>query len=195
MTISAPPTPFPILTTARLRLEPVDDRHHDGLRRLNSIPAVMRFISGRPETADETLATIARVKAAWQTFGYSWWAFIDRESGELIGAGCIQHLARDPANPLEIGWRLLPSKWGQGYASEAARAMAAFAFETLGTQQLLAVCDPDNAASAKVMQRLGMHYRGVERWYDIETSVYVMEREQWHADRSGARESRVPVRR
>ena len=189
MTTSAHLPPYPILHTARLRLEPVDDCHFDGLRRLNSRPEVMRYISGRPETAEETAATIARVKAAWRSFGYSWWAFIDRASGELIGAGCIQHLAREPANPLEIGWRLLPSTWGQGYASEAARAMAGFAFEVLAVPTLLAVCDQDNLASAKVMQRLGMHYRGIERWYDIDTTVYAMAREQWQpgAAEAGAR--------
>lgn len=179
MTPPSPVSDFPVLTTARLRLEPLDDRHLEGMRRLNSTPEVMRFISGRPETHDETLAIIARVKAAWQAHGYSWWAFIDRASGELIGAGCIQHLARDPANPLEIGWRLLPSMWGQGYASEAAHAMACFAFEVLAVDRLLAVCNQDNLASAKVMQRLGMTYRGIERWYDIDTAAYVMEREQW----------------
>ncbi|MDB5962834.1 MAG: guanosine monophosphate synthetase [Massilia sp.] len=172
---------FPVLTTARLRLEPLDDQHLDGFHRLNSIAEVMRFISGRPETVEETRAGIARVKAAWHTFGYSWWAFIDRQTGELIGAGCIQHLAKDAANPLELGWRLLPAMWGKGLASEAAQAMAAYAFETLAAPQLVAVCGPDNTASAKVMQRLGMRYRGIERWYDTDTAVYVIERSTWNA--------------
>jgi RimJ/RimL family protein N-acetyltransferase len=177
---------FPVLTTARLRLEPLDERHFDGLRRLNSIPEVMRFISGRPETPEETLASIARVKAAWHTFGYSWWAFIERETGELIGAGCLQHLGKDGANPLELGWRLLPSMWGKGLASEAAQAMAAYAFETLAAPRLTAVCDPDNTASAKVMQRLGMRYRGVERWYDTNVAVYATGRAEWAAGRAPA---------
>ncbi|WP_426193885.1 GNAT family N-acetyltransferase [Massilia sp. DWR3-1-1] len=181
MTSADPSTPFPVLRTARLRLEPLDDCHYDGLQHLNSMPEVMRYISGRPETAAETVAIIARVKDNWRTFGYGWWAFIDHASGQLIGAGCIQHLARDAANPLEIGWRLLPATWGQGYASEAARAMAGHAFEVLRVPRLLAVCNQDNSASARVMQRLGMSYRGIERWYDIDTSVYAIEREAWLA--------------
>lgn len=171
-----------ILTTPRLLLQPIDDHHLTGLRELNSDPQVMRYITGRPETPDETLTMIARVKARWLEWGYSWWALIDRETGRLVGAGCIQHMQRDAANPLEIGWRLRPDVWGKGYASEAARAMAGFAFEVLAVPQLLAVCHQENSDSARVMQRLGMRYRGVERWYDTDTAVYVMERDEWLAE-------------
>ena len=70
----------------------------------------------------------------------------------------------DPANPHEVGWRLRQDRWGQGYASEAARALATFAFERLNAPLLCAVCKPENADSAQVMTRLGMSYRGLERW-------------------------------
>lgn len=168
-----------LLTTPRLRLEPMNDAHADGLFLLNSDPAVMRYISGRPETREETLAMIERVKARWVEWGFSWWSFIELSTGEIIGAGCIQYLGRDPANPLEIGWRLRPDRWGQGHASEAAQAMAAFAFETVKTPLLCAVCDPDNTGSARVMQRLGMAYRGVERWYEADCATYQMTRDEW----------------
>ena len=170
-----------ILYTERLRLEPLDEAHLDGLHRLNSDPQVMRYITGRSETRDETAQMIQRVKARWAELGHSWWAFIEPASGEVIGMGCVQHLGRDLANPLEIGWRLLPEHWGRGYASEAARHMAAFAFDRLGAPLLCAVCQQENHASAKVMQRLGMRYRGVERWYDMDCSVYEISRDAWLA--------------
>jgi RimJ/RimL family protein N-acetyltransferase len=135
---------MPILDSARLRFEPMQDAHYDGLRRLNSDPLVMRFISGQPETPDDTHAAIARVKARWETLGYAWWSLIERDSGELIGAGCIQHLGHDTSNPHEIGWRLRPDRWGQGYAIEAAERMARFAFDDLGVPLLCAICDPEN---------------------------------------------------
>jgi RimJ/RimL family protein N-acetyltransferase len=169
------------LTTSRLLLQPFSDAHFAGLRTLNTDPQVMRFITGRPETEEETHALIARVKTAWSAHGYSWWAFIERATGKLIGSGCIQNLERVSANPLEIGWRLHPDAWGKGYASEAARGMADFAFEVLLAPQLCAVCHQDNADSAKVMQRLGMHYRGIERWYNTDTMVYSMTRAEWAA--------------
>ncbi|HYP30622.1 MAG TPA: GNAT family N-acetyltransferase, partial [Burkholderiaceae bacterium] len=68
-----------ILTTARLRLEPMADAHLDGLNALNADPEVMRYISGQPETRAETQAIIERVKARWADVGYSWWTFFERD--------------------------------------------------------------------------------------------------------------------
>lgn len=101
-----------VLGTARLRLEPICPAHYEGLRVLNADPAVQRYIAGRPETPAETAAMIERVQGRWKQFGYSWWSFIELETGELVGAGCIQHLGHDPANEHEIGWRLRPDCWG-----------------------------------------------------------------------------------
>ena len=71
-----------------------------------------------------------RVQARWAEHGFSWWSFFDRDSGEIVGAGCIQHLARIVTEPLEIGWRLRTDQWGKGLANEAAHAMGDFAFRT-----------------------------------------------------------------
>jgi RimJ/RimL family protein N-acetyltransferase len=170
-----------ILTTARLRLVPMADDHFDGLFAMNSDAEVMRYITGKPDTPEDTRAMIERVKARWVEWGYSWWSFFEIETGMIVGAGCIQHLGRDAANPLETGWRLRRDRWGQGYASEAAQAMAAFAFETLQAPLLTAVCDPLNTGSSHVMEKLGMHYRGIEHWYDTEVATYEMTAAQWQA--------------
>ena len=169
------------LITDRLRLEPFDDHHFDGLQAMNRLPEVMRYLSGQPETPEQTRAAIDLVKGRWTQYGFSWWAFIDKETGRVIGAGCIQYLGRDPANPHEIGWRLVPDKWGQGLASEAARAMAAWAFDTLEAPLLVAVCKPENRDSEKVMARLGMRYCGEETWYGSPHAAWELTRAAWLA--------------
>lgn len=174
-----------ILITPRLRLEPQTDEHLERLFAINSDPEVMRYITGKPDTREDTQAMIDRVKARWAEFGYSWWSFFERATGELIGTGCVQHLGRDAKNPLELGWRLRRDKWHQGFASEAAERMARFAFEDLKAPLLCAVCDPANTGSARVMERLGMQYRANERWYDMECAVYDMSAADW-AGRSPA---------
>jgi len=176
-----------ILTTQRLRLEPFDDAHVEGLNALNADPEVMRYISGRPETLDETVAMVQRVKARWREFGYAWWSFFEAASGELVGAGCIQNLRRttstspDPACPLEIGWRLRRDRWHQGLATEAALAMADFAFRRLAAGELYAVCMPDNAASAAVMKRLGMKHLGLDTWYGQSLATWRITAGEWSA--------------
>jgi len=173
-----------VLTTARPRLEPFADAHLEGLHAMNADPEVMRYITGQPETREQTLEAIERVKARWAQWGFSWWSFIELGSGALVGAGCIQHLGRDPANPLEIGWRIRRDRWRQGLAFEAALCMASFAFETIGAPLLCAVCRPENVASSSLMKRLGMRYRGTEQWYEMESAVYEMTRREWEAQRA-----------
>ena len=173
-----------VLTTDRLRLEPFHERHADGLHAMNTDPDVMRYLFARPQTPADTLESIQRVQARWQRWGTSWWSFVELTSGAVVGAGCIQHLRRDgeepdPACPLEIGWRLRHDRWRQGLASEAAVAMAGFAFEVLSAPLLYAVCDPANHASAAVMKRLGMRYRGIERWYAVDVVTYAISRATW----------------
>lgn len=138
------------LNTFRLKLVPFADDHLDGLNNLNSDPEVMRYISGRPETREETVAFIERVKQRWTEFGYSWWSFIDKESGG----------------------RLRRDYWNRGLATEAAHAIAGFAFNTIQADEIYAVCHPDNLASAKVMKRLGMQYAGLQTWYGKNVVTY-----------------------
>ena len=175
-----------ILTTRRLRLEPFDLTHVEGLNVINSDPEVMRYLTGRPETLDETIAVVERVKTRWAEYGFSWWTFIEQVSGEIVGAGCIQHLrksgsAPDPACPLEVGWRLRRDRWRQGLATEAAAAMTDFAFDTLRTEALCAVCRPENTASVSVMKRFGMRYRGIEIWYDAEMATSEITVDEWRS--------------
>ena len=166
--------PMTTLHTARLRLEPFAESHLTGLHEMNAQPEVMRYITGQPETKEQTAAMIARARRCWAAWGTSWWALIELASGRVAGAGCIQYLRKDATlpddldslrtNPLEIGWRLRPDYWHKGLASEAAARMAAFAFEDLAAAELVAVRHPDNIDSARVMDRLGMRFRGLEAW-------------------------------
>lgn len=164
------------LETARLRLEPFELAHFDGLRAMENDPEIMRYISnGKVKTPEETRETIARVKLRWQQYGFSWWAMREKQSGEVVGAACLQHLANQDGAPLEIGWRLNANHHGKGYATEAAQAIIQFAVEQVGVRYLVAVADPENRASHKVMQRLGMTYKGIEQHYDVPCVVYELQ--------------------
>lgn len=172
-----------------MRLEPIRLQHLDGLCSMNGNIEVMRYISGQTEAREETEASIAHIQRCWTAWGTSWWAFIELAGGRVAGAGCIQYARREaerPAdlasvrsNPLEIGWRLHPDFWHQGLASEAAARMAAFAFDSFAAPEVIAIRHLDNAASARVMNRLGMRYRGLEVWYGEMGPTYVLSREDW----------------
>jgi RimJ/RimL family protein N-acetyltransferase len=184
-----------ILQTSRLRLEPMAHRHLDGLFAMNQLPEVMRYISGETESREQTAAWISRVQRCWAAWGTSWWVYLEHGSGRIVGAGCVQYARRElelpqdldtlRRNPLEIGWRLHPDSWGQGLASEAALRMATFAFDELAAPELIAVRHPDNAASGRVMDRLGLRPRGIETWYGQPLATYAISREDWRLTRPG----------
>ena len=186
-----------ILHTKRLRLEPFDESHLDGLNAMNSLPEVVRHVGGQTESREQTAAVIARVRRCWAAWGTSWWALVELETSRIAGAGCIQYLRRDAAppedlhsltaNPMEIGWRLHPDFWRRGLATEAAQRMAAFAFDTFPIQELVAVRAPENLDSGRVMDRLGMSFRGLEPWYGTTVAVHVISRSEWQCRRAGAR--------
>ncbi len=167
------------IETERLFLTPFSPDHLEGLHVLDRDPAVMRYIgSGATKTLDETREGIARAQARWAEFGFGWWAVFPRASQDLIGVACIQHVANDPANPIEVGWRLRPDQQGRGYASEAGRAALEFGFRVTQADEIIAVCYPENTASQNVMRRIGMTKRGIERHYDTDCMTYAIGREQ-----------------
>jgi RimJ/RimL family protein N-acetyltransferase len=166
---------------------------------MNSLPEVMRYVGGQIETREQTASVIARVKRCWSAWGTSWWALIETKSERVAGAGCIQYLRRDASppedleslkgNPVEIGWRLHPDFWRQGLASEAARCMAAFAFDRFPIEELLAVRHPDNVDSGRVMDRLGMRQRGLESWYGTTVATHVISRGEWQRNLAAENEA------
>lgn len=116
-------------------------------------------------------------------------AMLLRESGTLIGS-CGVRRKPDDDGEADIGFELSPEHWGLGYATEAATAMAAFAFRDLGLRRLSSWCIAENAASARVLEKLGMsregrlavaeHFKG----RDWDTLLYGMSRERWEQGRS-----------
>lgn len=114
-------------------------------------PQVMRYIGG-PYSRDELVARLAREVENDATYGVQYWpVFIE---GEF--AGCCGLKPHDPELRLfEIGFQFLPERWGGGYASEAARAVLAYAFDVLGIQGLFAGHHPENDASRRLLMRLG----------------------------------------
>ena len=111
-------------------------------------------------TADEARGEAQRIRDALLQRGWGFWAL--EIPGQLKFAGCVGLLVPTyeahflPA--VEIGWRLSREAWGHGYAREAASAAAEFAFKELDLDEIVAITIPDNTASRRVMERIGMRH-------------------------------------
>jgi ribosomal-protein-alanine N-acetyltransferase len=79
-------------------------------------------------------------------------AAVDRASGDVVGLGAL-FVRREDVAEMELGYSLRRRSWGQGWASELLRTLEAFAFETFHAHRVVAVVDPVNVASVRVLER------------------------------------------
>ena len=93
--------------------------------------------------------------------GFSKWGVKERASGVLVGDCGMQLLEGGP--DVELGYHFRPSVWGRGYATEAAGACLAEAFTKLGIDRVIAIVEPGNAASVRVLEKIGMRPAGERR--------------------------------
>lgn len=99
------------------------------------------------------------------------WAIERKDDAQVIGGAVL--LPLPPGNEdLEIGWALRPDVWGSGYATEAASALARWAFDT-GRDEIFAVARPKNSRGGAVARRIGMEWVGeTEKYYDLRLQVF-----------------------
>ena len=141
----------PILTTGRLTLRGWREEDLAPYAAMTADPEVMRFMGGPLDRMD-TWRQMAVFAGHWVLRGYGLWV-VERD-GELIGrVGLLRH---EGWPGLEVGWLLARAAWGQGYATEAAQASMEYTWRELGAAELISLIAPDNHASARVAERLGM---------------------------------------
>jgi ribosomal-protein-alanine N-acetyltransferase len=133
---------------------------------------VMRFLgTGLPDQLIEDVAArIQRFLAHQELHGFGLWPMIEKKCGAMVGVCGLKHL--DDGPEIEVGYHLAREAWGKGFASEAARAVLQYGYETLKIPHIVAVIHPDNIGSQRVMGRIGMRYVRMGRYYNKDVMVY-----------------------
>ena len=148
----------PPLHTSRLVLRRWTEEDRAPFADLNADPEVARWLAGAIDRAASD-ALVERCEAAWERDGFGLFAVGVVDGPPFIGFVGLAVPGFDaPFMPaVEIGWRLARSSWGNGYATEGATAVLAFAFDEVGLDELVSFTADENRASRAVMERLGMH--------------------------------------
>lgn len=149
--------------TPRLLLRPIASGDAEAIfQSYAQDPDVVRFVSFRPHrSVGDTAAFIAGCLAAPPQRERTY-VLIEQKANTLIGSF---HLRRRDVHRLDCGYALAKPWWGRGLMTEALSAVAAWAMGQETIWRLGAVCDVDNLASARVMEKSGMHREGIlRRW-------------------------------
>lgn len=174
--------PVPI-TTPRLELRPFVDSDAEGIVSVLTNPQATRFIGG-PLSAQDAAKSFTRMAEAFRERGWGTLAVVPTGRACCIGYCGVRPLVQ--TTDVEIAFALDPGCWNMGYATEAARACIDSAFLTLGLGSIVGTVYPENAASCRVLEKLGLTPRGrvFGNWPNNYALLFRVERAKWDADRN-----------
>lgn len=157
-----------MIETPRLRLRrfrPADAAPYAAIR---ARPAVMRFMPGGEARCATAATDAARLVAEWAESGP--WAVEDRATGALLGHAGLRDLGAE----WEVLYLLDEAAWGRGLATEAACAARDHGFGVLGLPALVGYCLPGNAASRRVLEKLGMRAEGTRHVFGVDALRFAL---------------------
>ena len=129
-------------------------------------PETMRYLSknGDVWTREQVLERVERGARFCSEHGMTFWTVVEKETGTVIGQGGLVPIAFN-GDEIELGYRFGKDHWGKGYATEVAQASAAYGFEKLGLDRIVAVSFPGNTASRNVLTKAGFDELGESALY------------------------------
>lgn len=165
----------PELQTDRLtlRCHAIDD--FDDSLAMWSDPAVVRYIGGRPSSAEDVWSRLLRYVGLWPALGYGYWVVTERDSGRFVGEVGLADFRRDISPPIdspESGWALAPWAYGRGFATEALAAALSWSDTNLSTPRTLCMISDGNLASIRLAEKLGYSLMARTEYKGTPTTLY-----------------------
>jgi RimJ/RimL family protein N-acetyltransferase len=159
-----------VLETQRLLIRKWEDDDAAAVADIYLKPEVMKFIPGGVWSPERTARVLARMRELDVEQGFGFYPVVVKSLGTIIGHCGLGHLEQTPE--IEVAYVLDSPYWGQGYASEAARAMLSHGFSSLNMSRVVAIAFPENVRSIGVMRSIGMTPLGLARHFGIEMIKY-----------------------
>jgi RimJ/RimL family protein N-acetyltransferase len=170
----------PDIETERLLLRgPTNDDLPSWVACIWADPEVMRYMPRMGETPPDefgqgVLTFFTGVRDRQQVGA---WAITDKADGRFMGHCMLTY--REAFSQHELGYALGKAFWGQGYATEAARAVARYGFEQANLDRIFAVVVPENTPSWRILERLGFVYEKDVTHYNLPLAYYALRRERF----------------
>lgn len=171
----------PTLETERLILRPPVAADFEPWAAFSADEEAARFIGGVQSRAG-TWRVLCSVTGAWLIRGFSMFSVIEKSTGEWVGRLGPWQPEGWPGT--EVGWGVVRSRWGKGYATEGAIAATDWAFRELGWDEVIHTIEPENTPSQAVAKRMGstiLRQARLPSPIDVDVDVWGQTREQWLA--------------
>jgi RimJ/RimL family protein N-acetyltransferase len=166
--------PIPTIVTPNVTLRPFNPDDAELMHRILAGKDVLRYFPGtNAPTLEQVQRMIESVLKHWEEKGYGLWAVELRENGDLIGR-CGLQLIADTAE-VEIDFIIDRQYWGRGLATEAGKAGLKFGFEELGLVSVVGIVHPENLASQRVLEKLGMQFVEATEYFGMACYRYLAE--------------------
>ena len=152
-----------VLETERLSLRKLNLDDAGFIVELLNEPAFVRFIGDRNiKTLEDARAYLTKGPlTSYERFGFGLWLAQLKASGEALGmCGLVK---RESLADIDIGYAFFERFWLKGYASESAAAVKTYGMQVLGIKRLVAIADPDNIGSIRVLEKIGLKYERLIR--------------------------------
>jgi RimJ/RimL family protein N-acetyltransferase len=171
----------PTLETDRLRMRAFRRSDIEDYAAMNADPEVMRFRDGTWDRG-RSWRHLAFLVGHWHFAGAGMWALEHRETGAFVGMAGFAEPEGWPG--FELAGTLVRRWWGQGFATEAARAALAHAFTVWRKDRVISIVHPENRASIRVVERLGERLEGRIQHFGREMLCYGIDRESYERRRA-----------
>ena len=166
---------IPQLLTRRLLLRGFTPDDAEPLQAILAEPDVLRYFPrSEPWPLEKVERWLAEHWRHWLEHGFGWWAVSRRNDEQLLGWCGLGML--DETGEVEVKYLLRPASWGQGLATEAARQSLGYAFGEAGLSLVIGLTHPDNIASQRVLQKIGLTYTNRAIYFNFDCYRFARER-------------------
>lgn len=176
-----------MLETERLILRRMDESDIDAIFAMRADKDVMRFIREPVAKREEAERWINLVSSLWADEKIGFCALVEKQSGQFIGWCGLWRLKE--TGEIEVGYALTKEFWGKGFAVEASEAFLQYGFDKLKLEKIVAVANPENRASRRVMEKLGMRFDYIGEFYGRDLVHYSITKREWETRGRGDAEN------
>jgi RimJ/RimL family protein N-acetyltransferase len=170
-----------IIETKRLYLRQFSPEDAQQLFELSSNPQVMQYMSQRDRNSTTLEQTATMVKECIQHYslesGLGVWPTILKEGEKFTGWTLLKNLEK--TEEIEIGYRYFPRFWGQGLCTEISLAVLKYGFTEVGLDRIVGISHPQNKASIRVLEKIGLKYEKDAHYYEMDVLYYALNREDF----------------